>query len=78
MASVDRLTAAIVSRRLRDLARKTGRIFIFAGVQSELIADLAPDIIVVKYPAGLPDIIRRDSAPQSKTTTPTERLAHVS
>ncbi len=78
MASVDRLTAAIVSRRLRDLARKTGRIFIFAGVQSELIADLAPDIIVVKYPAGLTDIIRRDSAPQSKTTTPTERLAHVS
>lgn len=78
MASVDRLTAAIVSRRLRDLARKTGRIFIFAGVQSELIADLAPDIIVVKHPAGLTDIIHHDPARQSKTTTPTERLAHVS
>jgi len=78
MASVDRLTAAIVSRRLRDIARKTGRIFIFAGVQSELIADLAPDIIVVKHPAGLTDIIHRDPARQSKTPTPAERLAHVS
>lgn len=76
MASVDRLTAAIVSRRLRDLAHKTGRIFIFAGVQSELIADLDPDILVIKHPAGLTDIIPRD--PARKTTAPTERPAHVS
>ncbi|MEN6308049.1 MAG: ATP-binding cassette domain-containing protein [Anaerohalosphaeraceae bacterium] len=78
MASVDCLTAAVVSRRLRDIARRTGGIFIFAGVRSDLIVDLAPDIIVVKHPAGLTDIIYRDPARQQKTSSPRESYAHVS
>ena len=64
LASVDRLSAMVISANLRRIARNSGRVFILASAHSDVMVDLQPDVIVVKYPGGATDIRYRDSSRQ--------------
>jgi 3',5'-cyclic AMP phosphodiesterase CpdA len=42
------LTASVICRQLRQIATKTRKTFIFAGVHDHFLPDLWPDVVVVK------------------------------
>ncbi len=67
MASLEPLTASVICRQLRNIATKTRRIFIFAGVHDHFLPDLWPDVIVVKSYNGQTRVILQDPA---RNTTP--------
>lgn len=58
-STLDRLTAAVISHNLRKISRQSERIFILAGAHDDLLIDLLPDIVIVKYLSGRTDIIRK-------------------
>lgn len=64
LASADRITAMVICANLRRLARTSGRVFILASSHSDLMIDLQPDVVVVKYTNGDTDIRCRDAARQ--------------
>jgi ABC-type ATPase with predicted acetyltransferase domain len=60
LSSVDRLSAVVISRNLRRVASQSRRVFVFASSHSDVILDLQPDVIVVKYHDGTTDVRYRD------------------
>lgn len=70
--SADRLAAMVICSNLRRVAREGKHMFIFASSHSDLIVDLQPDVVVVKYANGTTDIRYRDPARQKglKQLTP--------
>lgn len=56
-SNLDRVTAAIISYNLRKFATKTGKIFILASSHDDLLADLLPEVIVIKHLAGEAEVI---------------------
>jgi ABC-type ATPase with predicted acetyltransferase domain len=67
MASLEPLTAMVICRQLRDIATKTKRIFVFAGVHDHFLPDLWPDVIVVKSHNGQSRIIFKDPTRKEKS-----------
>jgi ABC-type ATPase with predicted acetyltransferase domain len=60
MASLDPLASSVICRQLRQIADKTGKTFIFAGVHDHFLPDLWPDVIVIKAFHGKDRIVFRD------------------
>ncbi len=58
-STLDRLTAAAISHNLRKISRQTKRIFILASAHDDLLIDLLPDVVIIKYLSGRTDIIRK-------------------
>jgi uncharacterized protein len=58
-STLDRLTAAAIAWNIRKWSRKTGVTFVLGSCHDDLLADLQPDVIVVKHLSGPPDVIRR-------------------
>jgi ABC-type ATPase with predicted acetyltransferase domain len=56
-SNLDRVTAAVISHNLRKFATKTGKTFILASSHDDLLADLLPEVIVIKHLAGESEII---------------------
>ena len=56
-SELDRITAASISYKLRKFAKKTGTIFILASCHSDILLDLAPDILVTKDFSTIPAIV---------------------
>ncbi|OQA01191.1 MAG: Fluoroquinolones export ATP-binding protein [Planctomycetes bacterium ADurb.Bin401] len=56
-SQLDRVTAAVISHNIRKLSAKTGKTFVLASAHDDLLADLRPDIIVIKHLAGEAEVI---------------------
>ncbi len=56
-SNLDRVTAAVISHNLRKFATKTGKTFILASAHDDLLADLMPEVIVIKHLAGEAEVI---------------------
>ncbi len=61
-SNLDRVTAAVISYNLRKFATKTGKTFILASSHDDLLADLLPEVIVIKHLAGEAEVIYKNSS----------------
>ncbi len=59
-SSLDRVTAAVISANIREFATKTGKVFILASSHDDLLADLLPEVIVIKHLAGQAEVIYKN------------------
>jgi ABC-type ATPase with predicted acetyltransferase domain len=59
-SSLDRVTAAVISHNIRRHAKKSGKVFILASAHDDLLADLRPEVIVIKHLAGQAEVIYKD------------------
>jgi ABC-type ATPase with predicted acetyltransferase domain len=59
-ASLDRITACVIAHNLRKLAGQTTRVFILASCHEDMLIDLQPDVIVIKYMNGQTRMIYKD------------------
>lgn len=64
-ASLDRITACVIAHNLRKLASQSDKIFVLASCHEDILADLQPDVIVIKYLNGTTRTIYKD---RSKNT----------
>jgi len=56
-SELDSVTAAVISYRLHKFAKCTGTTFILASSRDDILADLAPDVVVVKQLSGPAEVI---------------------
>ena len=59
-SNLDRITAAVISHNVRVFARRNGITFVLASSHDDLIADLIPNVIVVKHLAGQTEVIYKN------------------
>jgi ABC-type ATPase with predicted acetyltransferase domain len=59
-SNLDRVTAAVISYNLRKFAKKSGKTFILASSHDDLLADLLPEVIVIKHLAGEAEVIYKN------------------
>jgi ABC-type ATPase with predicted acetyltransferase domain len=59
-SSLDRVTAAVISHNIRRHSKKSGKVFILASAHDDLLADLRPEIIVIKHLAGQAEVIYKN------------------
>lgn len=59
-SSLDRITASVLAARLRAAAAKSQRIFVLASCHEDILPDLLPDILIVKYLTGRTETLCRD------------------
>jgi ABC-type ATPase with predicted acetyltransferase domain len=59
-SSLDRTAAAVVCVNLRKLAKESGKTFILASSHDDILADLLPDVIVIKHLAGDAEVIYKN------------------
>lgn len=60
--SLDRITACVIAHNLRKVAVQTGKIFILASCHEDVLMDLQPDVIVMKYLNGTTRTIYKDKS----------------
>ena len=56
-SNLDRICASAISYNVRKFARRTGITFILASSQEDILADLSPDVLVVKELSGGTEVI---------------------
>ena len=59
-SELDSVTAAVISYRLRQFAKRTGRTFILASSRDDILSDLSPDVVVVKQLSGPAKVIYKN------------------
>ena len=65
-SNLDRVTACVIAYQIRKFARRTGTTFILASSHDDVIADLAPDVIVIKRLVGETEIVYRKASRQQQ------------
>ncbi len=58
-STLDRVTAAAIAWNLRKWSAKMDVTCVLAGCHDDILADLQPDVVIVKNLAGPADVIRR-------------------
>ena len=61
-ASLDRITASVIAHNFRKLAAQTDKIFVLASCHEDMLIDLQPDVIVMKYLNGKTRMIYKDKS----------------
>jgi ABC-type ATPase with predicted acetyltransferase domain len=56
-SELDRITAAVISHRLHNFAKRTGTTFILASSHEDILLDLAPDVLVTKELSGPTQVV---------------------
>jgi len=56
---IDAICAAVVSYNIHKFAKRSGVTFILAGADEDILADLSPDVIVIKELSGATKVIYR-------------------
>ena len=56
-SGLDRVTAAVISYNIYKFAKRTGTTFVLASSHDDILADLTPDVLVVKELAGPTQVI---------------------
>jgi len=59
-SNLDRVTAAVISYRLQRFAKRAGVTFILASSHDDILADLSPDVLVIKELAGAAEVIYKE------------------
>jgi len=59
-SNLDRVTAAVISYRLQKYAKRAGVTFILASSHDDILADLSPDVLVIKELAGPAEVIYKE------------------
>lgn len=59
-SGLDRITAAVISYNIQKFAKRTGVTFILAGSGEDILADLGPDVVVVKELSGTTNVIYKN------------------
>jgi len=59
-SALDRITAAVVAYNVRRFATRHKVTFILAGSHEDILADLAPEVLVVKDMTGKTEVIYKD------------------
>jgi len=65
-SNLDRVTAAVIAYNVHKFAKRYGVTFILAASHDDILGDLLPDIVVVKYLSGAAKIIYQDNRRQHK------------
>jgi ABC-type ATPase with predicted acetyltransferase domain len=68
-SSLDRITAAVIAYNVRKFAKRTGATFILASSHEDILADLQPDVLVVKHFTGPAELVYK-KIPKSKSEIP--------
>ena len=58
-SELDRITAAVISSRLRTFAKRSGTTFVLASSHQDIMLDLEPDVLVVKELSGPAEVVYR-------------------
>ena len=56
-SELDRITAAVISYNIRKYAKRAGAVFVLASSHEDILADLAPDVLVVKELSGPAEVV---------------------
>ena len=59
-SNLDRITAAVISHNVRAFAKRNGVTFVLASSHDDLLADLTPEVIVIKHLAGQTEVIYKN------------------
>ncbi len=59
-SNLDRVTAAVISYNIHKFAKRKGVTFILAASHDDILADLSPDVLIVKELSGKTEIIYKD------------------
>ena len=59
-SNLDRITAAVISYNIHKFAKRKGVTFILAASHDDILADLSPDVLIVKELSGKTEIIYKD------------------
>ena len=59
-SNLDRITAAVISHNIHKIAKQSGKIFILAAGNDDILADLLPDVIIIKHLTGKTETIYRN------------------
>jgi len=60
-SNLDRISAAAVAYNIRRFAKRSRKIFFLASSHDDILAELQPDVLVVKELNGLTEVIYKDS-----------------
>jgi len=63
-SNLDRITAAVIAYNIHRYAKRAGVTFVLAGSHEDILADLTPDVLVVRELSGTTQVIykcRRDA-----------------
>jgi ABC-type ATPase with predicted acetyltransferase domain len=56
-SGLDRVTALVISQRIREFAKRTGTTFILASSHQDVVLDLAPDVLVTRDFTNPPQVV---------------------
>jgi len=59
-SNLDRLSAAVISHKIAAIAKQTNTTFVLASSHDDLLVNLVPDVVVIKYLDGQTDVIYED------------------
>lgn len=59
-SELDRVTAATVAFNIHKFAKRTGTTFVLASSRDDILADLAPDVLVIKDFSGPAEVIYKN------------------
>ena len=59
-SNLDRITAAVISYNIHKFAKRKGVTFILAASHDDILADLSPDVLIIKELSGKTEIIYKD------------------
>ncbi len=60
-SNLDRISACTISYNVRKLAKRKGVTFILASSHEDILADLQPDVLVIKELSGQTEVIYKNS-----------------
>ena len=63
---LDRITASVISYNINKFAKRTGTTFVLAASNDDVLADLVPDVLVVKELSGQTQVIYKKTQIKKK------------
>ncbi len=72
-SNLDRITAAVIAYNIQRHAKRAGVTFVLAGSHDDILADLSPDVLVVKELSGPTQVIYKTQDTRSKLKIHTSR-----
>ena len=69
-ATLDRISAGVIAHNLRKIATETNKIFILASCHEDMLTELQPDLMVMKYLNGKTTLIEKNGRTQMISNRP--------
>jgi ABC-type ATPase with predicted acetyltransferase domain len=76
-SNLDRIMAAVIAYNVRRFAKRNGVTFFLASSHEDILADLQPDVLVVKNFTGPAEVVyKKSTSAQEHKSTSRKRLVH--